>query len=54
MLPAGKRRSRCGEGMHGRACDRRLGSAGALPKKFSSSAVESEVWLSVEPTMPNL
>ena len=26
----------------------------ALPKKLSSSAVESAVWLSVEPTMPNL
>ena len=25
-----------------------------LPKKLSSSAVASEVWLSVEPIMPNL
>ena len=25
-----------------------------LPKKLSSSAVESEVWLSVEPIKPNL
>jgi hypothetical protein len=29
-------------------------SIGALPKKFSSSAVDSEVWVSVEPIMPNL
>ena len=26
----------------------------ALPKKFSSSMAGSEVWESVEPTMPNL
>ena len=29
-------------------------TAATLPKKLSYCVVESEVWLSVEPTMPNL
>ena len=38
-------------------CSQRSGLGSApecLPKKLSSSAVASAVWLSVEPIMPNL